>query len=1380
MKWFNKVYEKLTDLEKEMLNIIAISYKETTKAKVLACAEKANNLNDKSKAQKLTALKKLFKYKSLCKSSINSYFSISDQYYPYAMMKACQNNDHSKNYLKIILTQQRKYENTLHTFQYNFYSANTEACIMEFEKYSSLSTWNRDYFKSMYELFSNNLLYTNQFDEKIANLIPECYIEKAMEIYLIATNDELLDSEMELLYKFLKSKKSKYLTEASNILLEQLLVRYFNTGDYESINNYIETEQLDTYYPALFAFMEGDLEEAKNLYIAEIQRILGKSKKKYGPPGIHGFYFCMTMIALKDFDNKYLLATIDFLKSKKSKVNNIYNLFEKYIGMKKGRRVSLGKNLECPLNHYSYMFFLLFLIDDEHIQNTHITQLGTELTKYIKAENDWFAYNTYCVLKVISPENQQLKKGEKYIAQIADKYYDITKGFEIVDKWQRALMKLTNIVNQENGLIEEPVEKKSRIVWFAKERDAYDAYFRPIKDRVSLSFYAKEQIVTKQGTWSKGRSISSTRLKDELANSPSTLSLDKKIIETIDPSITFCNYNFEIDTDKALPFLIKHPHVFLDASPNVKCELVKEEVTLIISEEKDNFKLSLSTEIKTQGSFIIRETSSRYKILDVTEAQFNIAKLLKPENSLYIPKKGEEELKSLIAGFSSILTVHSDIQGEENFGASQIATVETNNDIHVHLLPIGDGIQAELFVRPFGEQGPYFKPGHGGKSIISEVNGENKQVTRDLNKETKLAEAVIHQCPTFSIIGEYETLFEFDSPEDSLEALLELQEIKDTIKIDWPEGEKFKVLNKYSLSDMSINVHKSTDWFELDGELKIDENEVLNLQKLLALQKESKSRFIELKSGEFIALTKELEKKIASIADFSFDIKGKTQIHPLLANSADAILAELPNFKSNKAWKSQIKKAIKADKFEPVLPTTLQANLRDYQVEGFNWLSRLAQWKVGACLADDMGLGKTLQAIAVILERAKDGPTLVIAPSSVCLNWIAECAKFAPTLRTAFFGDGDRDEILKNLQPFDLIVCSYGLLMSEEEKITEIEWTTTVLDEAQAIKNFKAKRTKAALKLKSGFRIITTGTPVENHLSELWSLFNFINPGFLGTQSNFSYKFAVPIEKNHDKQAQKALKNIIKPFILRRLKTEVLDELPAKTEINLSVELSKEEKAFYEALRRESLENIEQLKDGSGGVHIQVLAELTKLRRACCHPSLISPKSKIKGSKLELFIETVLELRENNHKVLVFSQFTSYLSIIKKACDKNKISYQYLDGSTPTKKRQERVNAFQSGEGDIFLISLKAGGTGLNLTAADFVIHMDPWWNPAVEDQASDRAHRIGQKRPVTVYRFVTKSTIEEKIIGLHKTKRALADSLLDGTDSAGKLSVKELLNLLK
>jgi SNF2 family DNA or RNA helicase len=511
--------------------------------------------------------------------------------------------------------------------------------------------------------------------------------------------------------------------------------------------------------------------------------------------------------------------------------------------------------------------------------------------------------------------------------------------------------------------------------------------------------------------------------------------------------------------------------------------------------------------------------------------------------------------------------------------------------------------------------------------------------------------------------------------------------------------------------------------------------------------------------------------------------QGKSRkFHPLATFALEEFVDEVGQLQVDKHWKDHLKKLKEMETLDPKLPSTLQAELRDYQLEGFRWLARLAHWGVGACLADDMGLGKTLQALAIILNRAVEGPTLIVAPTSVCMNWISEAQKFAPTLNVIQFGSGQRQKTLDQLQPLDMLICSYGLLQQEEmaQMLAQVQWQTIVLDEAQAIKNFATKRSQGAMQLQAGFKILTTGTPIENHLGELWNLFRFINPGLLSSLEDFNERFAVPIERYQDNQARNKLKKLIQPFLLRRTKTQVLEELPSRTEILLHVDLSTEEMALYETLRLSAIAKLSNSDAEAGTKHLQVLAELMKLRRVCCNARLVMPDTPLPSAKLQLFGEVLSDLLDNRHKALVFSQFVDHLHILRNYLDEQKIQYQYLDGSTPAAQRKKRVDAFQAGQGDVFLISLKAGGTGLNLTAADYVIHMDPWWNPAVEDQASDRAHRIGQQRPVTIYRLVAKNTIEEKIVDLHHHKRDLADSLLEGTDMSGRISTDELLRLLK
>ena len=626
---------------------------------------------------------------------------------------------------------------------------------------------------------------------------------------------------------------------------------------------------------------------------------------------------------------------------------------------------------------------------------------------------------------------------------------------------------------------------------------------------------------------------------------------------------------------------------------------------------------------------------------------------------------------------------------------------------------------------------------------------------------------------------------------------------------------------------MNMTLKSAKEWFTASGSLDVnDENdEPISLSRLLHLMKEQpQSRFIELGKGDFLSLSHTLKQQLDTLQAFSKE-QGKDtdvhKIHPMALLSLDPLL-DNATVKSDKSWKQRRQQINKALKSTTPVPAGLQAELRTYQQDGFSWLHRLGQIGAGACLADDMGLGKTVQSLALFLARADKGPSLVVGPTSVVGNWLAEAQRFAPSLNVVAYANTEvsRQDILNNMGPFDLLIVSYGLMVNDIEQLQKIHWHTVVLDEAQAIKNSSTQRAKCARQLQADFRVVTTGTPVQNNLMDLHSLFSFLNPQLLGSEGAFRKRFALPIARDNDLHAREQLQKLVSPFLLRRHKRDVLKELPARTEINLNVALSKEEAALYDTIRQEALDSLEG-NDGAkksgqeasaggkkkagqkaskatgkskalskqsenqsdkpnlGQQKIIILSYLTKLRRLCCNPSLIAPEWTGPMSKLDVFSDTISELIDSGHKALVFSQFVDHLKIVEAHLQSRSISYQYLDGSTPTKKRTERVNAFQAGTGDVFLISLTAGGTGLNLTAADYVIHLDPWWNPAVEDQASDRAHRIGQQRPVTIVRMVTTGTIEEQIQELHSTKRDLADSVLAGADSP-KLDIDTMVRLLK
>jgi len=930
-----------------------------------------------------------------------------------------------------------------------------------------------------------------------------------------------------------------------------------------------------------------------------------------------------------------------------------------------------------------------------------------------------------------------------------------------IEEWERVLKVLTVVAESIQGKKETASKvNETRIAWHLNfEREE----IQPV-----------EQKFSKTG-WSSGRNIALKRLfeRDVKNLTEQDAAVVKNAMRRSRDYSYYGSDYYEFDWEKAVAALVGHPNLFLLKNPSVNVQLIKGEPALVVKEIKDNLELSFDTKFSGEGFLVQKETESRYKVIEITRQHIDIAGSLQ-SGKLKIPAKGRESLMKAIQMLSTKIAIQSDL--EEHF--EHLPSVEAENRIHALVTPSGEGFHLEFFVKPFGKVPPYFKPGKGSKSVITDLDGVRTRAKRDLKNERKLLDEIEKNCPFLAEFESQNYEWELTDAEACLTAMSEMETPRKEGKlvIEWTKGQKLNLLGSISFENFSMSVKSKNNWFEVSGEAKVSEDLVLSMQELTRLLSRSNKDFIELSDGQFIAITEKLRKHLQSLTAVMDD---KNRLHNLRSGILEEFSDELENFKADKAWKEHLAKMKAAQKFVPELPATFEAELRPYQIDGYNWLSRLANWGVGACLADDMGLGKTLMALASLVERAEKGAALVVAPVSVCRNWVKEAMRFAPTLKFQIFGGGDRKSTVENLGKYDVLVTSYSLLQAEEELFTSQNFATIVLDEAQAIKNRNTKRSKTVMALQGDFRLITTGTPIENHLGELWNLFNFTNPGLLGNHEFFNERFALPIEKNKDETARKTLQKLIKPFTLRRRKNQVLDDLPAKTEIVLTVEMSPEERAFYEAIRREALEKIESTDGEAKDKRFRILAELTRLRLACCHPKLVNPDIPLSSSKLELFGETLDELLENKHKALVFSQFVKHLKIIENYLQSKGISYHYLDGSTPAHIRQERIDAFQRGDGEIFLISLKAGGTGLNLTAADYVIHLDPWWNPAVEDQATDRVHRIGQQRPVTVYRLVTENTVEEKILKLHETKRDLADSLLDGTDSSGKLSADDLLALI-
>ncbi len=584
-----------------------------------------------------------------------------------------------------------------------------------------------------------------------------------------------------------------------------------------------------------------------------------------------------------------------------------------------------------------------------------------------------------------------------------------------------------------------------------------------------------------------------------------------------------------------------------------------------------------------------------------------------------------------------------------------------------------------------------------------------------------------------------------------------------------------------------LDVTSGVDWFDLSGACDFG-GVSAGLPELLRAVR-SGDGYITLSDGTRGLLTQELSDRLQRLSDFGREEGSGVRFSGAQALLLDALLAaKEQQVQVDDRFRQMRSKLQQVHGIEPQSqPESFEGTLRDYQREGLGWLKFLEEFGFGGCLADDMGLGKTIQVLALLESRRTQPlpegmerrPSIVVVPKSLIFNWVNEAARFAPHLRTAAYHGLGRKEWLDRLDELDLLVTTYGTLRQDIADLQAIPFDYAILDEAQAIKNPTAQAAKAVRLLEARHRLAMTGTPVENHLGDLWSLFEFLNPGLLGRSQNFQ---RLTKQLGEQPAAVNTLSRGIRPYVLRRTKEQVLTELPEKTEQTIFCELSAKERKLYNELRdhyRKSL--LGQVEtQGLAKSKIHILEALLRLRQAACHAGLVN-KAHLKESstKLDTLEEQLEELLSEGHKAIVFSQFTSLLSILKARLDRRKVVYEYLDGKTT--KREQCVQRFQTdNQCRLFLISLKAGGQGLNLTAADYVFILDPWWNPAVEAQAIDRAHRLGQQRHVFAYRLIASDTVEEKILSLQAHKRELAESIIsEDTSILRSLSMDDLQLLL-
>ncbi len=877
--------------------------------------------------------------------------------------------------------------------------------------------------------------------------------------------------------------------------------------------------------------------------------------------------------------------------------------------------------------------------------------------------------------------------------------------------------------------------------------------------------------------WTGGRAVALEHLHGDTSHLDYLSLQDRRVLKHLRCETTCGGYRnryaettYSFDEDAALA-LAGHPLLLRDGDPGRPVRLTRAQPELVVEPAAGEILVRL--EPVGSNRLVFREPEPDHiEVVPLSPREQQVGEIL--DSGMRVPCAELDRVREVLSAAAGDLAIRSEVAG---WGAD---AVEADSDVHLRATLLGDRLTVRATVRPLGARGPQLAPGTGERTVLGQRDGRQVQAERDLAAEQRGLAALVERCPTLQAAAVRAGVWHIDELSHRLEAAVELARLEGGV--EW-SGLPVAVAEA-GLEQLAVTA-TCGDVVALSGTLEVGDHQ-LELAGLLDLLSASPGRVLATGDGRLLALSEALAGLLRQLAPWATRHKGSVRLSPFGIEAA-AALVEAAEGDTDPAFEASASRLREADTLELRAPRTLLAELRDYQQVGFRWLARLAHWSTGACLADDMGLGKTVQALALLLHRASRGPALVVAPKSVCAGWIAETGRFAPTLDVVALWRGGRAELLASAGPGTVVVCSYGLLVSEEEAIRGVRWASVVVDEAQHIKNPGARRSRAARGLDADFRLALTGTPIENRLTDLWAIFTFTHPGLLDGLGAFKKRWVGPIERDHDAVARRALRGLVRPFLLRRAKSDVLDELPPRTDVVVRVDPSAEEAVVYEALRRAALDDLERTA-GQDGWRMRSFTHLTRLRLAVCHPSLVEDlPDQIElggtdegGAKLAALEEIIAMLREGGHRALLFSQFVRHLQRVRRRLDALGVPYQYLDGSTSMEARSRAVAAFQAGEGDVFLISLRAGGTGLNLTAADYVVHLDPWWNPAVEDQASDRAHRLGQTRPVTVYRLVMAGTIEDRIVQLHARKRALADALLAGSDATSSLSADEILALLR
>ncbi|MEI7994372.1 MAG: DEAD/DEAH box helicase, partial [Methylococcaceae bacterium] len=887
------------------------------------------------------------------------------------------------------------------------------------------------------QLFAVNIsrIFFNNFDATWFASLPDQIKFYALIYYLQDGRSHLNDVSMEyqLLEQFFGAVKHDNSTIVHAVIEERLLRSNFNDVEQWLVGD-SSTDGLKLL--ATLRFLQNRNDEAIDLFNASLKALKKETgKRNVGIDGLHGYLFNLALLRSRNYNNLQLLKQQVQIVIKQGWHNEFYLLnlilleaVEIYQGKATAEHsVYLFKTNKLAYERLFHALLLYWIGEIKKVAgNTFLQELAGFCQQAQQLGYGWYAAVSSSLL-------QRLDYKDEICLQIAEHclqspFNQIIDLLPQVSAWQRALDALTQLTAEP---LATSVQKELRLIWSLS------------MDNNAVFLAPKEQSLGKSGRWTKGRPIALKRLYHAMAEFDYLSEQDRRICAHIELEKEPAYYGYSSKEYYTLPShaimaTVGHPHIYWvnQESLNIPVDISLAEPQLLVKEQQENIHISLIPPITTQKIIAQKTASNGLIVYVINDSHRQVAEIL-GKNGLTIPATARQQVIDSIASISSMLTVQSDIGGT----SSHAISVDSDSRLHIHLQPVGQGIQIEMFVQPFSDGGPLYKPAVGGTTVLAEIDGKQLQTTRDFKLENRYLNQALSECPELYAVKEPKWLL--DDAESALEALLHLQALGDFAVLEWPKGKKIQLSREAGLSQVQFSVRKEKDWFSVEGSVQIDGEQVLDMQRLMSLLNSSSGRFLKLEDGQIIALTRELRQRLDDLSGLGEVQKDKVRFHPLAALALDEITDGMA-ITASKPWKDQLLRLNEMGDLNPKLPSTLQGELRDYQREGFQWMMRLAHWGAGACLADDMGLGKTVQALALILARAPQGPTLILAPTSVCINWLEECQRFAPTLNVHQFGSGDRQDMLDAAGPFDLMVCSYGLLQTEAERLAQKHWHTLV------------------------------------------------------------------------------------------------------------------------------------------------------------------------------------------------------------------------------------------------------------------------------------------------------------------------------------------------